>query len=175
MQLHCIWIVSTNPFIIFSVWKKGHEKSNSANGNDYKHKGKCTYPNDHLFFCPYQVYTHFMWNDPPQPYDAFYSVLYQLWRRRGVVRYSPHPWHSWTYRQYIHPPVLDGAWHPASLKHGHICHSVRVYVDVILDDMELCWTNLRSLTEVPNTKCLTEVTMTMTSRISKLRRNHKLN
>ncbi|ELU17436.1 hypothetical protein CAPTEDRAFT_228334 [Capitella teleta] len=34
-----------------------------------------------------QVYGHFVWNDPPRPYDAFQSVMYQLWKRRGVVRY----------------------------------------------------------------------------------------
>nr|XP_039270418.1 probable glycosyltransferase At3g07620 [Styela clava] len=35
-----------------------------------------------------RVYIHFVWNNPAQPHDAFYSVMYQLWKRRDVVRYS---------------------------------------------------------------------------------------
>ncbi|XP_024544526.1 probable glycosyltransferase At5g20260 [Selaginella moellendorffii] len=30
---------------------------------------------------------HMEWHSPPQPEDAFYMVLYQLWRRRHVSRY----------------------------------------------------------------------------------------
>lgn len=35
-----------------------------------------------------QVYEHFVWNNPARPHDAFYSVMYQLWQRRNVIRYS---------------------------------------------------------------------------------------
>jgi folylpolyglutamate synthase len=31
---------------------------------------------------------HLLWNDSPQPYDAFHMVMYQLWRRRHVNRYT---------------------------------------------------------------------------------------
>ncbi|KAM7277015.1 hypothetical protein ACFE04_018881 [Oxalis oulophora] len=31
---------------------------------------------------------HLLWNDSPQPYDAFHMVMYQLWRRRHVIRYT---------------------------------------------------------------------------------------
>lgn len=34
-----------------------------------------------------EVYRRFVWNNPSKPYDAFYSVMYQLWQRRNVVRY----------------------------------------------------------------------------------------
>ncbi|KAF3787134.1 putative glycosyltransferase [Nymphaea thermarum] len=35
-----------------------------------------------------QASVHFRWNFIPQPYDAFHTVMYQLWRRRHVVRYA---------------------------------------------------------------------------------------
>ncbi|GMP69280.1 hypothetical protein CsSME_00028601 [Camellia sinensis var. sinensis] len=31
---------------------------------------------------------HFVWNDSPQPFDAFHMVMYQLWLRRHVIRYA---------------------------------------------------------------------------------------
>ncbi|XP_044461593.1 probable glycosyltransferase At5g25310 [Mangifera indica] len=31
---------------------------------------------------------HFVWNEEPQPYDAFHMVMYQLWLRRHVIRYA---------------------------------------------------------------------------------------
>ena len=31
---------------------------------------------------------HFVWNQPPQPLDAFNTVMYQLWLRRHAVRYG---------------------------------------------------------------------------------------
>ena len=31
---------------------------------------------------------HWVWNESPQPYDAFHMVLYQLWSRRHVIRYA---------------------------------------------------------------------------------------
>nr|CAB3244015.1 probable glycosyltransferase At5g11130 [Phallusia mammillata] len=34
------------------------------------------------------VYQHFVWNNPAQPSDAFYSVMQELWTRRNVVRYK---------------------------------------------------------------------------------------
>ncbi|XP_065833016.1 uncharacterized protein [Oscarella lobularis] len=30
-----------------------------------------------------KVYIHLTWNDPPLPFDAFHSVLYQLWQRNA--------------------------------------------------------------------------------------------
>ncbi|TQD69525.1 hypothetical protein C1H46_044942 [Malus baccata] len=30
---------------------------------------------------------HFMWNETPEPFDAFYTLMYQLWLRRHTVRY----------------------------------------------------------------------------------------
>lgn len=33
------------------------------------------------------VQRHFIWNEIPKPYDAFYSVMFELWQRRDVVRY----------------------------------------------------------------------------------------
>lgn len=38
-----------------------------------------------------QVYRHLTWYDPPQPYDAFHAVLFQLWQRRHVHRTSLYP------------------------------------------------------------------------------------
>lgn len=32
------------------------------------------------------VYKHLTWNDPPQPYDAFHSILFQLWQKRYIRR-----------------------------------------------------------------------------------------
>lgn len=32
---------------------------------------------------------HFLWNlQNPEPYDAFHTVLYQLWTRRHTIRYA---------------------------------------------------------------------------------------
>ncbi|KAF5742697.1 glycosyltransferase [Tripterygium wilfordii] len=31
---------------------------------------------------------HFVWNETPQPYDAFHMVMYQLWLRRHTIRYA---------------------------------------------------------------------------------------
>lgn len=31
---------------------------------------------------------HFVWNESPQPFDAFYMVMYQLWLRRHAIRYA---------------------------------------------------------------------------------------
>ncbi|KAL8027901.1 hypothetical protein ABFS82_14G123700 [Erythranthe guttata] len=31
---------------------------------------------------------HLVWNDEAQPFDAFHMVMYQLWLRRHVIRYS---------------------------------------------------------------------------------------
>ncbi|XP_060185100.1 probable glycosyltransferase At5g03795 [Lycium barbarum] len=31
---------------------------------------------------------HMVWNAEPQPYDAFYMVMYQLWLRRHTIRYT---------------------------------------------------------------------------------------
>ncbi|PHT99703.1 hypothetical protein BC332_29491 [Capsicum chinense] len=31
---------------------------------------------------------HMVWNDEPQPYDAFHMVIYQLWMRRHTIRYT---------------------------------------------------------------------------------------
>lgn len=31
---------------------------------------------------------HFVWNEKPQPLDAFHSVMYQLWTRRHAIRYA---------------------------------------------------------------------------------------
>jgi hypothetical protein len=33
-----------------------------------------------------KVSKHMTWNDPPQPFDAFYSVLFQLWTKRHILR-----------------------------------------------------------------------------------------
>lgn len=30
---------------------------------------------------------HFQWNQPPLPFDAFNTIMYQLWLRRHTVRY----------------------------------------------------------------------------------------
>ncbi|KAG2730376.1 hypothetical protein I3843_01G283600 [Carya illinoinensis] len=30
---------------------------------------------------------HFVWNELPQPFDSFHTVMYQLWRRRYTIRY----------------------------------------------------------------------------------------
>ena len=32
--------------------------------------------------------THFQWNVPPTPYDAFYMIMHQLWLRQHSVRYA---------------------------------------------------------------------------------------
>lgn len=37
-------------------------------------------------YSPLQVYKHLTWNDPVQPYDAFHSILFQLWRKRHIRR-----------------------------------------------------------------------------------------
>lgn len=31
---------------------------------------------------------HLKWHSTPQPYDAFYSLMYQLWLRRHTIRYA---------------------------------------------------------------------------------------
>lgn len=31
---------------------------------------------------------HFVWNEEPQPLDSFNTVMYQLWLRRHVIRYT---------------------------------------------------------------------------------------
>lgn len=31
---------------------------------------------------------HLVWNEKPEPYDAFYMVMYQLWLRRHTIRYT---------------------------------------------------------------------------------------
>lgn len=31
---------------------------------------------------------HFVWNEQPQPYDAFHMLMYQLWLRRHTIRYA---------------------------------------------------------------------------------------
>lgn len=31
---------------------------------------------------------HLVWNEEPQPLDAFHMVMYQLWMRRHVIRYA---------------------------------------------------------------------------------------
>ncbi|CAN6442833.1 unnamed protein product [Victoria cruziana] len=38
-----------------------------------------------------QASVHLRWNSVPQPYDAFNTVMYQLWRRRHVIRYTRRP------------------------------------------------------------------------------------
>ncbi|GLT93041.1 hypothetical protein SLE2022_108470 [Rubroshorea leprosula] len=35
---------------------------------------------------------HFVWNDTPQPFDAFHMVMYQLWLRRHTIRYAEREW-----------------------------------------------------------------------------------
>ncbi|KAK8485649.1 hypothetical protein V6N13_027139 [Hibiscus sabdariffa] len=35
---------------------------------------------------------HFMWNETPQPYEAFHMVMYQLWLRRHTIRYAEREW-----------------------------------------------------------------------------------
>ncbi|XWS65934.1 hypothetical protein CRYUN_Cryun05aG0156500 [Craigia yunnanensis] len=35
---------------------------------------------------------HFVWNETPQPYDAFHMVMYQLWLRRHTIRYADREW-----------------------------------------------------------------------------------
>ncbi|KAG6549624.1 hypothetical protein Mapa_008602 [Marchantia paleacea] len=39
-----------------------------------------------------QVRKHFEWHVPAQPFDAFYMVMYELWLRRHVVRFSLDDW-----------------------------------------------------------------------------------
>lgn len=34
-----------------------------------------------------KVQNYFIWNDPVKPYDAFNSIMYELWQRRAVIRY----------------------------------------------------------------------------------------
>ena len=29
---------------------------------------------------------HFQWHAPPREYDAFYTIMYELWKRRHIVR-----------------------------------------------------------------------------------------
>lgn len=36
-----------------------------------------------------QLYEHLTWNDPPKPFDAFHSVLFQLWTKRHVPKLHP--------------------------------------------------------------------------------------
>ncbi|XP_065889064.1 uncharacterized protein [Dysidea avara] len=36
-----------------------------------------------------KFYQHLTWNQPPRPYDAFHSVLFQLWQRRHLSRSPP--------------------------------------------------------------------------------------
>lgn len=31
---------------------------------------------------------HLLWNQPPLPFDAFNTIIYQLWLRRHTVRYA---------------------------------------------------------------------------------------
>lgn len=38
---------------------------------------------------------HFSWNSPPQPFDAFNTVAYQLWLRRHAIRYAER--REWTH------------------------------------------------------------------------------
>ncbi|OMO76582.1 Exostosin-like protein [Corchorus olitorius] len=35
---------------------------------------------------------HFVWNETPQPYDAFHMVMYHLWLRRHTIRYAEREW-----------------------------------------------------------------------------------
>ncbi|XVE69260.1 hypothetical protein DITRI_Ditri09bG0138100 [Diplodiscus trichospermus] len=35
---------------------------------------------------------HLVWNETPQPYDAFHMVMYQLWLRRHTIRYAEREW-----------------------------------------------------------------------------------
>lgn len=35
---------------------------------------------------------HFVWNEVPQPMDAFHMVMYQLWLRRHTIRYPRRDW-----------------------------------------------------------------------------------
>lgn len=35
---------------------------------------------------------HWVWNESPQPYDAFHTVLFQLWSRRHAIRYARREW-----------------------------------------------------------------------------------
>lgn len=39
-----------------------------------------------------QVRKHFEWHVPAQPFDAFYMVMYELWLRRHLVRFSLDDW-----------------------------------------------------------------------------------
>ncbi|KAF9603300.1 hypothetical protein IFM89_034649 [Coptis chinensis] len=34
-----------------------------------------------------KVQKHFQWNTPPNKYDAFHMVMYELWLRRHVIKY----------------------------------------------------------------------------------------
>lgn len=36
-----------------------------------------------------KTYEHLTWNDPPKPFDAFHSVLFQLWTKRHVPKLHP--------------------------------------------------------------------------------------
>ena len=31
---------------------------------------------------------HFVWDELPQPFDSFHTVMYQLWLRRHTIRYA---------------------------------------------------------------------------------------
>lgn len=35
---------------------------------------------------------HFVWNEVPEPFDAFHMVMYQLWLRRHTTRYARREW-----------------------------------------------------------------------------------
>lgn len=35
-----------------------------------------------------QARKHFQWHNPPQEYDAFHTVMYELWKRRHIVKRS---------------------------------------------------------------------------------------
>ncbi|EEF38159.1 conserved hypothetical protein [Ricinus communis] len=35
---------------------------------------------------------HLVWNETPEPYDAFHMVMYQLWLRRHTIRYARREW-----------------------------------------------------------------------------------
>ncbi len=32
-----------------------------------------------------EVYKYLTWNDPPLPYDAFHSVMFELWHKHNIV------------------------------------------------------------------------------------------
>lgn len=84
------------------------------------------------------VYRHLTWNDPPRPYDAFHSTLFQLWTKRHTfqTRHTPHE--SWLVLSYAAPFICACAYNTTNWRTvGGWAHSgTRLVCEVCAMDHE---------------------------------------